>query len=95
MKELKRTKVNEFKIEDSISLEQLENVEISEKIITVDKIFNEVPVLDLNNKKLELFLNGVMLTYEIDEGIYRVYNNSNFIGLGIVKNKLLKRDVIV
>jgi len=27
--------------------------------------------------------------------LYSIYNNNEFIGLGIVKNKLLKRDVVI
>jgi len=37
----------------------------------------------------------VQLSFELEDGIYRIYSNQNFIGIGIVKNKLLKRDVIV
>ena len=94
MKDLIRIKVDEFKIEDSISIEELE-VDVSNKIITVEEIFKNKPKIDLNNKKNELFLNGVLLSYEFDDGLYRIYKNNNFIGLGIVKNKLLKRDVII
>ena len=43
----------------------------------------------------ELFFNGVMLTFEKEDGLYKVYNSGEFLGLGIIKNKLLKRDVIV
>ena len=66
-----------------------------EKIVTIEKIFKDKPKINLNNRKLELFLNGVQLTQELDDGLYRIYNNSNFIGLGIVRNKLLKRDIVI
>ena len=95
MKELQRTSINEFDIKNSISIDDLDNINIEEKIISIDKIFDDKPKIDLNNRKLELFLNGVQLTHELDDELYRVYNNNNFIGLGIVKNKLLKRDIVI
>lgn len=95
MEELQRTKVNNFDIKDAISLEYLDKVTIKEKIISIEEIFKDKPNIDLNNKKLELFLNGVQLTHDLNNGLYRIYNNSKFIGLGIVKNKLLKRDIVI
>ena len=94
MKELKRTQVGEFSIENSITIEELEN-NIENNFITVEKYFGRYPKIDLNSKKLQLFLNGVQLTHELDEGIYTIYNDEKFIGIGNVKNKLLKRDIII
>lgn len=95
MKELQRTKVNEFDIKDAITLEDLDNVNIEDKIISIEKLFINNEKIDLNNRKLELFLNGVQLTHDLNDGVYRIYNNNNFIGLGIVKDKLLKRDIVI
>ena len=95
MKELQRASVNQFNIQDSILLDDLDNINIGERIILIEKVFEDKPRIDLNNRKLELFLNGVQLTHELDDELYRVYNNNNFIGLGIVKNKLLKRDIVI
>lgn len=95
MKELQRTKVNEFDIKDAITLEDLDNVNIKNKIISIEKLFINNKKIDLNNRKLELFLNGVQLTHDLNDGVYRIYNNNNFIGLGIVKDKLLKRDIVI
>ena len=94
MKELQRTSVNQFDIGNSISLEELENINVQEKIISIEEIFKDNPKIELNSRKLELFLNGVQLTHDLEDGLYRIYNN-NFIGLGIVKNKLLKRDIVI
>lgn len=95
MKELQRTKVNEFDIKDAITLEDLDNVNIEDKIISIEKLFINNEKIDLNNRKLELFINGVQLTHDLNDGVYRIYNNNNFIGLGIVKDKLLKRDIVI
>ena len=95
MKELQRIKVNEFKIEDAISLDDLDNTNIENKIISIEEVFKDNSKIELNNRNLELFLNGVQLTYELNEGLYRIYNNNKFIGLGIINDNLLKRDVVI
>ena len=99
MKELKRTRVNNFKIENSISLEELEQNKDNEEflknnIISIEKVFENKNKINLNKRKTELFLNGVKLTYNLEDDIYLVYSNNKFIGLGKVKDNLLKRDVI-
>lgn len=95
MKELQRTSADKFKIEDSINLEELSKDEAQKRIITIENIFKEKEKVYLKGKGVELFLNGVQLTRELEDGVYRVYNNNNFIGLGIIKNKLLKRDIVI
>lgn len=96
MKELKRTKVGEFEIEDAIKIQELENEEIKQSnFITLEKYFDKNEKIVLEDAKLKLFLNGVKLTYNNKDGIYKIYNKNRFIGIGTVKNKLLKRDIIV
>jgi tRNA pseudouridine55 synthase len=100
MAELNRIMVDKFSIDESISFEVLEenktNQEFLNKhLIKMEKVFENLPKLELNSRKLELFLNGVNLTFNIVDGVYNVYSNEKYIGLGIVKNKLLKRDVIL
>lgn len=93
MKDLKRMQVGKFKIEDSITIEELEN-NIQKNFITVEQYFKKSPKINLNEKKLQLFLNGVQLTYNFEDGIYTIYSDEKFIGIGNIKNKLLKRDII-
>lgn len=96
MKELKRTKVGEFEIEDAIKIQELENEEIKQSnFITLEKYFDKNEKIVLGDAKLKLFLNGVKLTYNNKDGIYKIYNKNRFIGIGTIKNKLLKRDIIV
>ena len=96
MKELKRIQVGEFNIKDSITIEELENQEIvSNKFITIEKYFSNYENIVLNERKFQLFLNVVQLTYELKDGIYKIYKENEFIGIGTVKNKLLKRDIII
>ena len=94
MKELKRIKVGKFSIEQAISTEQVEK-EPEKNIITIEKFFEDKKSIEISSKKLELFLNGVQLTYDLEDGIYKIYENQKFIGTGIIKEKLLKRDIIL
>ena len=98
MSSLNRTIVDKFKIEDSITFETLEEIkcDVESKLIKMEDVFKDFPRLNLNARKEELFLNGVMLTFEVEEGIYNIYNSENkYLGTGTVKNKLLKRDIIL
>ena len=94
MKELKRTQVGEFKIEESITIEELEN-NVEKHFITIEKYFENCKKINLTSKKLQLFLNGVQLTHDLEDGIYTIYSDGKFIGIGTIKNKLLKRDIVV
>ena len=97
MKELRRVKVGEFDIEKSINIEDIKNNQglLEEKIISIEKFFDDKKNIELSDKELQLFLNGVMITKKHIEGIYRIYNNDKFIGLGIISNNRLKRDIII
>ncbi len=100
MKELQRIKVGDFSITNAININEiLENKNLKQiledKIITIEELFKNCKELSLENRKLELFLNGVKLTYKLNDGIYRIYNSDKFIGLGIVENELLKRDIVL
>lgn len=101
MKDLQRTRVGEFDIKDSITIEQLaQNVKDEEYIkkhfITIENFFENKKTIELSEKKLSLFLNGVKLSYNLSDDMYKIYNkNGNFIGIGSVKNNLLKREIIV
>lgn len=96
MKTLNRTKVDNFKIEDSIYLSDLEKLEDkSSIIISIEKLFEDKDEIILNDRKTELFLNGVKLTYKKPNDLYRIYKNDRFLGIGIIKENLLKRDVIL
>lgn len=100
MASLQRVKVGRFSIENSITIDDLEkNIKndsyIKNHFISIEKLFENEPNIELNNRKLELFLNGVKLTHDLKDGVYKIYSNNKFIGLGTVKNNLLKRDVII
>lgn len=100
MLELKRIQVGNFNIKDAITIEQLENnidnkEFIEENFIQFEEIFKNKEKIELDDRKLRLFLNGVQLTIGKEDGTYKIYNNNKFIGIGIVENKLLKRDIVL
>lgn len=101
MESLNRVQVGCFNIKDAISIdflkENYENTEFIKKhFITIEDFFNKSSSIALDSRKLQLFLNGVKLTYVLPDGLYKIYDNANtFIGIGVIENKLLKRDIII
>lgn len=104
MSGLQRTRVGEFKIERAITVEELKKILenpanealLETNFITIEELFKDKESINLENKrKLELFLNGVNLTYKLKDDIYIIYYENKFIGIGIVKDELLKRDIVV
>jgi len=104
MKELNRTSVGRFKIEQAITINELKDLnkeELEKRIIQMEDLFQDCSKLQLNEKLYNLFLNGVLLNpkelgkEELEDGIYRIYTNGEFIGIGLAKGNLLKRDVVL
>lgn len=96
MSGLERLKVGEFSIKNSIIVDDsLDKEKVEKHLITIEELFKDKDEIKLDSKKLILFLNGVKLNNENKDGIYRIYNLGKFIGLGTVKNGLLKRDIIL
>ena len=114
MKELQRTEVGDFKIENAITIGELEELvnenKLKDKIneetlnivnskdrkyfIKIEELFMDKNIINLDEDLLNKFLNGVMIKNNNIDGIYRIYNKNNYIGLGVNKNQKLKRDVI-
>lgn len=93
MSALNRTRVGNFSIEQAVLLEQLKKEEIP--YITIEELFKEKQEILLDEKRLQHFLNGVKLTMKKSNGVYRVYCNKRFIGIGVVDKGFLKRDIIL
>lgn len=93
MSKLNRVQVGNFSIEQAISIEQLEEGEIP--YITIEEIFSDRQEILLEKQRLQPFFNGVKLTMKKPDGVYRIYCNQQFIGIGIVNKGFLKRDIIL
>lgn len=99
MKELNRVQVGQFNLNQAFTVEELEKNKENEKflnqhLITVRNFFEKYPIIELKEEKLKLFLNGVQLTNNNDDGLYQIKVNNIVIGIGTIKNKLLKREII-
>ena len=100
MKELQRTMVGDFSIEDTITVEELnnniENKEfLKKRIISIEKFFDKTDKEILQDKEIKKFLNGVLLETDAD-GIIRIYDeNQKFIGIGESINGKLKRKIVL
>ena len=101
MSALRREKVGEFEINQAIRIEEIkqksENKEfIKSNIISIEKFFEKKDEILLSPRSYIAFINGVKLFTDNENNIYRIYNeNKQFIGIGNVKNGILKRDIVI
>lgn len=99
MKELNRLQVGEFYIKDAMTISEMkEKIEAGnlESIITIEEIFKNNPQIQLEQEQIEPYINGVKINTEKTNGVYRIYKpNGTFIGLGIIENSKLKRDLVI
>ena len=51
------------------------------------------PKIPGNN--IEKYLNGVKISVKYGDGIYKIYFNVEFNGIGIVSDGKLKRDIVI
>ena len=95
MSDLLRTRVGEFDIQNSVTIEELKKGN-NINIISIEQFFKDKENIILDENKLKHFYNGVKIATDKQEGIYKIYNTKNeFIGVGVIKNTLLKRDIIL
>lgn len=99
MKELNRLQVGEFYIKDAVTISEMkEKIEAGnlESIITIEEIFKNNPQIQLEQEQIEPYINGVKINTKKTNGVYRIYKpDGTFIGLGIVENSKLKRDLVI
>lgn len=87
MSSLRRTQNGKFAIENAVSLN-----EISENnIIEMEKLFDNKIIIKNNLKNL---LNGMSIDCDMEDGLYNLYAD-NYIGIGRIKDKKLKREIIL
>ena len=85
---LRRTATGQFHIEDAINIEDLNEENISEYVMPIEKIFQNNAKITIQDKFVKFLLNGVVvkdkaLTCKFEMGtMYSIYNNENdFIGI--------------
>ncbi len=106
MSNLQRIKVNDFSIDEAITFEELENNKndlnwLKSHSYTMKQVMSYLPRIDLNINRLDYFINGgkiqvdsIQKNIEINDGSYNIYSDDKYIGIGIVKDRYLKRDII-
>ena len=90
MQNLRRIRVDKFDIKDACTLENLDKA----KIISIEECFKDIPKINLDDKN-NAFPKWGKTKEDLENGIYSIYNNSKYLGLGVIDNKNLKRDVII
>ena len=83
MSSLRRTRVGNFTLEDV------------GKIFSIEETLKNELEYELKDKELSKFINGVKIKANLKDGLVRVYDNDKFIGVGEIKNKELKRKIVI
>lgn len=68
---------------------------LNTNFITLEKYFEKYKKIVLNERQLELFINGVKINTNKEDGIYRIECKNIIIGTGEIKENKLKRDIIL
>ena len=94
MTNLVRTRSGIFTIENSFSLDEIELNGLSECLVRADKtIF--YPSLTLSAEKEKRLLNGLYDDFLVENGLYKVYGESGFLGVGEITEQKLKMKTYV
>ena len=83
MKSLRRIRVDRFTLEDI------------NKIISIEEVLKKEQEYHLKNNELNKLLNGIKIKVKLKNGLVRIYNDKKFIGVGEIKDEILKRKIIL
>jgi tRNA pseudouridine55 synthase len=93
MTSLKRIKVGDISIEDSFSLDRIEQMTAENDqsfLLSVETFFDYTVFHIISEKDFILFTNGNTVMLNIDDGVYRIYYENNFLGFGKAVDNHLK-----
>ena len=90
MKSLVRRSSGIFDIEKGVSVEEFINSTEPEKFLISSDTVVDFPKIVLDEKRATKILNGVFEKTNVSDGIYRVYNCSNFWGIGVAEKGVLR-----
>ena len=100
MKELIRLQVGNFKLEQSVTIEQIEENKDNplfwqNHVISIQTFFNHLPMITLKEKENTLFVNGVKLPKKLKDGYYNItINTGEWLGIGKIEQQYLKREIV-
>jgi len=92
---IRRTRTGAFSIKNAVKLDFLENVvnnggQIKDFLINTDSVLGDIPVMNLDDKFATLYSHGGFINVAADDGLYRVYSDKTFIGIGMVRDAVLR-----
>ncbi|MFQ6778095.1 MAG: tRNA pseudouridine(55) synthase TruB [Alphaproteobacteria bacterium] len=90
-----RTQTNGFRIENAIKLDFLENLfnnghSIKDYLMPTDFVLGDIPVINLDDESAIFYKNGGFIRRTEPDGIFRIYTQNTFIGIGTVKDNSLR-----
>ncbi len=101
MSNLNREQVGDFEIKNAITINELKESQnksefIKDHFIEIESFFKNKGEIILTPRSFISFINGAKLFTDEVNDVYRIYDiNKKFIGIGIVSNGILKRDIIL
>ena len=96
MSYLKREKEGEFEISQSIKINEIKDNFNLNKLIIIENLFKDKKEIMLSPRSFVAFINGVKLMDDNEDGVYKIYNkDKEFVGIGIIKDGILKRDIVI
>lgn len=85
MSALRRTQSGIFTVENAISIEELTEENISEKVILTENVL-PYPTLTLDSPRAYKIFDGVAIETGANDGLYKFYKDDDFYGIAEVKN---------
>ena len=95
MSKLTRSASGIFTLENGVSVEEFKASSNPNKYLISPDLAIDFPKVILTNIQATRILNGLFDRYDLQDGLYRVYNENEFWGVGSSKEGVLKIDAYV
>ncbi len=92
---IRRTGTNGFDIKNAVKLDFLENLfnngaDFKGILKPIDFGLGDIPVLNLDDKSTNFYKHGGFIKTDASDGIRRVYNEKDFVGIGVISGGELR-----
>ena len=87
---LERTASGIFKVEDSVTLDELKNSDNLESYIVQPQDALDFPILSLTESEAKRLYNGLYDNFDFNDGTYKVFEPNGFYGVGELRGGKLK-----
>ncbi len=95
MSKLLRSECGTFSISNGVTVEEIKNAENLESLLIPSDSVVNFEKLILTKEQAKKIIDGVYENYGFKDGIYRVYNESEFLGVGTSKDGLIRINAYV